>query len=313
MLNLSQVEVFLAILDAGGFKQAAVRLGYSQPTVSQQLRRLEKELGVQLIVRHRARPTVTAHGERFLPYARRLLETAQRVPRATQGDSLVVGASSNIGVYFLQRALRSFASTNPELLPTEVRIGSNPEIVEQIVAGQIDVAVLEWWAPKSGMLALPWRRERLVVIVAPDHPLAMRNSITTDVLLATPMLGGEPGTGTGTLLRNVLGDRAREMKVSQNLGSTEAVKRAVRSGLGVSLVLEGTVADEVQHGNLVAIPVEGVSLEKEFQIVLPEDTPPTARAWQLVNLLTGQGVRGQGRAAHAGGPPYSRPTHGSRC
>lgn len=285
-MNLSQVEVFLTILEAGGFNQAAQRLGCSQPTVSQQLRRLEEELGAQLIVRNRAHPALTAHGARFKPYARRLLHTAERARAAVKSNLLAIGASSNIGVYFLHKALRAFELEHPELPHPEVRIATNPEIIEQISGGQIDVAVLEWWVPAAGLIALPWKRERLVMIVCPSHPLAQRNEVSPDVLLSTPLLGGESGTGTGTLLRSVFGERANQMKVAQNLGSTEAVKQAVRSNLGVSLVLEGAVADEVRHGDLVAIPVSDAPLEKEFQIVLPEDTPASAAAWKFVKVLT---------------------------
>src|SRR5689334_19189819 len=124
-------------MDAGGFNQAAAKLGCSQPTVSQHLRRLEEELGVQLIVRNRANPTLTVHGNRFLSYARRLLHTAARAQRSLHSDRVAIGASSNIGTYYLQRALRAFELAHSELPRPEMRIASNPEVVEQVTSGQV--------------------------------------------------------------------------------------------------------------------------------------------------------------------------------
>jgi DNA-binding transcriptional LysR family regulator len=286
LLNLGQIRAFLAIVDAGGFREAATALGYAQPTVSQQMRKLEETLGATLIIRNRARCVPTPQGLRLLPYARSLVRTALRATEAIGARALQIGASSNIGIYLLPRHLRACfgdAADRGAAGSPNIVIGSNPETAERLVAGEIDLAVMEWWDNRAGFTALPWRSERLVVIVWPEHKWASRplRTINVDELLATPLLGGEPGSGTATLLRRVFGERSSGLRIAQNLGSTEAVK----AGLGVSLVLEGAIAEEVAFGSLVPIAVTGLALEKTLWIVLPDEAPDTAPARAFARAL----------------------------
>lgn len=282
-LNLGQVRAFLAVVDARGFHDAATALGCAQPTVSQLLRKLEEALGACLILRGHAESIPTAAGRRFVPIARSLLRAEQRAREAVTGGQLIVGASSNIGIYLLPQQLKRVRDMVGQ--PLEMRIGSNPETANRLETGEVDVAVMEWWDDRPGFKAMDWRRERLVVIVPPDHRWASRRAITVDDLLTTELLGGETGSGTGTLLRHVLGSRAADLRTGRNLGSTEAVKQAVKAGLGVSLVLAGAVTEEARHGSLVALDLEDVRLEKTLCIVVSTDVPRSAPARRFATSL----------------------------
>jgi len=102
------------------------------------------------------------------------------------------------------------------------------------------------------------------------------------------MIGGEPGTGTGRLLRSLFGAAEKELKVSYSMASTEGVKSAVRAGLGISVVLAASVTDEVAAGTLHALPVADCPIVKELQIVMPADSPPTGLATEFAEVLTTQ-------------------------
>lgn len=274
-LQLTQVRAFVEVIETGGFQEAARRLDCAQPTVTQLVRKLEAGLGVQLIVRNRRGAIATPAGKAFLPHARRLLHAEARAVASVGKYSLAIGASGNIGTYLMPALLKKFGSTRSDI-HTELTIGPNPEIAMRVETGEVDLAVMEWWDDRPGLKAELWRRERLVVIVPPDHAWARKKSIPKDLLLDTEMVGGETGSGTGRLLRRVFGARADGIRVSMNLGSTAAVKEAVKAGLGISLVFESSVHDEVRSGTLSAIQVAGDPLEKELFIITPEDVPPTA-------------------------------------
>ena len=99
------------------------------------------------------------------------------------------------------------------------------------------------------------------------------------------MIGGEPGTGTGTLLQRVFGKKASKLSISLTLGSTEAVKSAVREGLGISIVFSSAVSSEVRARELRALPIAGLQVTKDLYVILPEDTPPASPAKNFAEML----------------------------
>lgn len=246
--------------------------------MSQHLRKLEAILGARLVVRAAGGCTLTPEGADFLPYAESLLRLNERATGLFRERRIAIGASSNIGTYLLQPYIRSYLAHTGECQPVDVQIHRNPVIAQKLESGEIDVAAMEWWDDRPGCVARPWRREQLVVIVPPGHPWTTLSNLPPALLRGAPILGGEPGTGTGRLLADRFGAWADNIRVVRHLGSTEAVKQWVRAGLGVSLVLAGTVAQECREGWLHAIPIEGEPLCKEFYVVwrdsLHTDSPP---------------------------------------
>lgn len=260
MLNLGQIELFLAVVDAGSFHGAAQRVGVSQSTVSVALKRLEEELGSMLIVRRRDGCIPSRKGEIFLPFARELASLNSRAIARIKSDRTRIGASSNIGIYLLQPYIRRLVdqgNSQPDLV-----IAPNLEIAAKLDKREIDLALMEWWDGRPGYVAERWRTDRLVVIVGPSHAWTEKTSIDLETMFNEPFLAGEKGTGTATLLRQALGPSADRLRVSSELGSTEAVKRAVAAGLGVSIVLYGAVSEDLAAGRLHAVAVDGLVLEK---------------------------------------------------
>lgn len=286
MLDLVHVQSFVAVVETGSFHEAARRLGLAQPTVSQHLRKLEEMLQAALVVRSHVRCIATAKGETFLQHARRLLRAAELAQAAVRAPRLVVGAASNIGIYLLPRIVRDIQARLDNTFGLDLSIGSNPVITERLRTGEVDVGLTEWWSGLPGFEARIWRAEPLLVIVPAEHPWANRRAVRAADLVGAPLIGGEPGTGTGRILREMLGaELASQLHVVAELGSTEAVKQSVAAGLGVSIVLAGTVEEEVKAGSLRAVPLRGVALRKPLYIALPEGTPGSAPAMRFRDLL----------------------------
>lgn len=282
MLNLVHLRSFVALVEAGSFHGAAQALGVAQPTVTQHIQKLESEMGQALVRRGHGGCTATAAGEALLPLARSLLRLEARARTVLAERPLAVGASGNLGTYLLPPYIHAFGGTSVDL-----SIGTNTEVAARLADGEIDLAVMEWWDGRPGFAASVWRREKMVVIVPPDHPWAENDTIAKDRLLDAPLIGGEPGTGTGRLLAALFGADADRLRVMRQLGSTEAVKQAVRAGLGVSIVLEGSVEEEVRAGSLRALPLANADLVKDLYVALPDGQPPTAPGPRFAALLSG--------------------------
>jgi DNA-binding transcriptional LysR family regulator len=290
-LDLREVRAFLAVVDTGSFLAAARRLSLSQPTVSLQVRRMEVQLAAELLHRDRGGCRPTPAGLRLLPHARRLLAAGERAREALDADRMVLGASTNIGVYHLPDLLAGLAPASPPPR-IELRIAPHAALLDALADGLVDLALTEWWDGRPGFVAQPWHREPLVAIVPPGHPLARVKSVTLERLFAEPLIGGEPGTGTATLLRETFAHSAAMPPVRHAFGSTEGVKRAVAAGLGVSLVLHSSCREEVARGALHALRLRDGPLAKTFHVAHPEDDPPSGLAAALVAHL-----RQAGRAA----------------
>jgi DNA-binding transcriptional LysR family regulator len=280
MLNLLHARTFLAVLSERGFRAAARDLQLSPSTVVEHIKQLEEDLAALLLVRRRGVVEPTSQGAAFAPLARALLDTAERSRIMIAQTTLHIAASSNIGTYLLQSMLAAFQAADP--LAVDLWIGRNHDVAERLTNGSADVALMEWWSDRPGFCQHSWRREPLVVIVAPDHPWATRSAIEITELASQALLGGEPGTGTNTVLRRELGLLADNLTAVRGLGSTEAVKRAVRAGRGVSLVIAAAVTDEVRAGQLVALPLNGIELVKELKIISPIGLPQAAPAARFV-------------------------------
>lgn len=279
-LNIASVDANLAVIDSGGFRAAAAGLGVTQGAVSQQVRRLESDLGASLIQRDPAGCRPAPGTEAFLRYARTLVDVADRAERLFTDPELVVGAASNIGIYLLQPLLKAIADTHAGRYRIRQYLGTNRDVIDRLLLGDLDVALTEWWEQRPGFEATIWREEPLVVIVGPDHPWANRSTVSIDDLAGQIMLGGEPTSGTGTLLRNVLGPAAHRLPAAVNLGSTAAVKEAVHAGLGVSLVLHSAAEADERVGRLHTLTIDGAPLRKTLWLahraaLVPED--PAAR------------------------------------
>jgi len=266
MLNLTWINTLVTLFQHGSFKAAAESLGLAQPTVSQHIQKLEEQLGIALVQRGRGGCHPTAAAERLMPVAVSMLDLNERAMAAVRGEQWRVGASSNIGIYLLQPHVRSFLAEQRGTA-IDLVINNNPTIAQKLSQAEIDMAILEWWQPQDGFESRPWRNEPLVVIVPTDHPFACLPEITSAHLAGMALIGGESGTGTGRLLTDFFGRLDQVPRVSMQLGSTEAVKQAVRAGLGISLVLASTVTQEVKAGALCAIPLAGAGLSKKLMLV----------------------------------------------
>jgi DNA-binding transcriptional LysR family regulator len=287
MVNLIHIRSFITVCNYGTYRAAAKALGLSPSTVLDHVRQLEVAVAAPLLVRRTVGAVPTRQGERLLPLGRALLATAERARVVVSSDRLRLASASNIGVYLLQDPITAFESATG--INVDNWIGPNHDAVDRLERGEADLVALEWWDKRPGYDAIVWRCEELVVIVAPAHAWASRAAISVDELVSEPLFGGEPGSGTGRVLRDALGPVIDQLRISESLGSTEAVKRAVRAGRGASIVMRAAVLDELEQGHLVALRIADAELQKQLWLVTQADLPRSAPAVACVSAIMQRG------------------------
>lgn len=274
-MNFQHVKSFCTIVSEGSFSRAAERLHLTQPTISAQIQALEKTLRTRLFERSAQGISLTQAGKVFHPYALQILEVSDRAEQAMdqlQGlalGSLEIGASTVPGHYILPAALARFKQERPGV-DVRLFVSNSQEVRSGLREGRFELGMVGEKVRDERLAFEPILQERLVAVVRPGHPLAQRGSLTGDELLKQPIVMRELGSGTRSTLEQSLalaGIPADELQVFLELGSTEAVKMAVRQTDSLAVLSEWAVKDEERLGILHVLPVEGLNVTRDFYLV----------------------------------------------
>ena len=275
--DLVALELFVEAVELGSLSAAARRRRISQPSASESLRRLERRLGVTLMVRGPRGSRPTAEGDRLVARAREVLDALARfgaeagAVRATVRGQLRVAASYTNAEYVLPSCIAEFGGRHPDTA-VALTVANSDDVAAIVRTGRADLGFIEGPADLTGLSARRIGQDELAVVVAPAHAWARSGPVTVRVLAATPLLLREPASGTR---RTYEAAAARAgQRTAEPYGvmtSTEALKAAVRAGLGATVVSRLTVQDELAGGSLVEVPVAGIDLTRELAAIWPAD------------------------------------------
>lgn len=241
--DLWQLECFCAVARAGSFTKAAEHLGIAQPSLSEQIAKLEQGLGAALFERLNRRIELTPLGEAILGKAQALLEDAAALPehfeRAREGvhGPLRLGAIPTILPYFLPPILKQFMDRCPEV-DLHVREGTTSELVAQVLDGMIDVAILSLPAEGAGLVMKELFRDPLFLAVPEGHPLAKEEKVQLRRLSQERLLILKDGH---CLREETLAvcERARaRFRAQFEADQFLTIFELIRAGFGVSIVPE---------------------------------------------------------------------------
>lgn len=285
-MNRTQLTAFAAVAEAGGFTKGARNLMVSQPAVSLQVAELEIALKTKLFDRLPRGVRMTAAGELLLAYARRIASLEHEAESAvanllglTRGR-LIIGASLTIGSYLLPATLGRFRRKYPQI-ELVLEIANTQQIERMLLDDRLDLAFTEGLVPSDVLAAQVIREDRLVPIAPPRHPILKHKRITAAMLCREELILREPGSGTREVIEHALAKRKLTLKPLMSLGSAEAIKRAVQAGIGLSIVSELTIDNEVSAGTLVVVPVADLSIKRPLVLlrVPGKSDAPAAKAF----------------------------------
>ncbi len=249
----------IAVAETNSFTRAAERCLVVQSALSHQIARLERELGARLFERTSRRVRLTPAGAAFLPAARQCLDAADRAAAevaAAVGEvrgRLAVGLIPTVAAVDIPEALRDFRRRHPHVR-ISLRVGASEELVEKVEQGAIDIAFLglPTTARPRGVVAHELARDRLVAVVAPDHPLAGQRSTDLRTLSSEVFVDLPAGTAGRLQSDQAFAAAGLDRDVAFEVTSADYIARLVRPGLAVAMLpsayvpqLEGVTTIEV--------------------------------------------------------------------
>jgi DNA-binding transcriptional LysR family regulator len=267
-LTLAQLEVFAAIARGGSVRAAAGQIARSQSAASSALAELESALGVQLFDRVGRRLVLNENGRALLPRAVGLVEQAlatETLFRESHAAPLRLAASYTVGEYLLPDLIVQWKRLNPA---SQVRldISNTHTVLDAVASFAVDVGFIEGQHTHPDLLVRRWRTDELVVVASPAHPLAGER-VTLARLGRASWILREPGSGTRDATDRWLVTHLPQVDVGLELGSNEAVKRAVASGLGLGCLSRHAVGEALANGWLVELKTPLPEMRRTLAVV----------------------------------------------
>ena len=271
-MEIRQLRAFIAIAELGTFTAGAQRVHVTQAAISMQIRQLETELGARLFVRAPRHVMLTEAGEQLLQRARQILrdhdaaiDEIAELAGAERGRLRVGSASAMVTTDVLPKLLKEVRKQHARSEIT-VASGTSDTLVQQILAGEIDLAFVSLPVEARGINTERLSQDQLVAIASPRHKLAKQRTISAYTLAGENLILGERGGNTRRLIDQFFAQAGVNLKVSMELSRQAAIRRMVEEDMGVGIVPLQSVVDEVKKGRLVRWWIEGAQINWELGI-----------------------------------------------
>lgn len=273
-MDFDQLVTFLYVAELGNFSRAAEKVLRSQPAVSAQIRQLEEEYGARLFDRTKKSVTLTPAGELLLEYVQRLISVRQESLRAiadageeTRGI-LSIGANETTILYVLPEVLSRYHKQFPQVRISVYRNFSH-KVLQKVEDDEVELGVVTIPVRSTSLTVMPIYRDPLVWIAARDSSIARKDSVTLQELAQEELILHKMGS-----LRRLMDKQLRpfrpQLRVTMELTSAEIVKKFVAAGLGVSMISESFVQEEIREGKLRILKTDSELMYRELGLVYHE-------------------------------------------
>jgi DNA-binding transcriptional LysR family regulator len=270
-MDINQLEVFLGVAQEKSFSRAAETLNRTQPAVSQAIRRLEAELGEPLFDRSSKDGTLTAAGKVLFDFAQQMMNlrlhahTAIRELRDLHRGKLSLSANEYT-VMGLLPLLPVFRARHPHI-KIEVKRSLASRIPSEILGRDVEVGVVTFKPTDASISSIPVTMDELVLIVAPDHPLAARTTVSVRELGAETFIAHNVASPYRERVVKTFEKHRTPLNISMEMPTLEAIKRMVENKMGVALVPKLTAQTEMARGQLAGVSVKEMRLERRLHLI----------------------------------------------
>ncbi len=301
-MDLHKLAVFCKVIELKSFTRAAEAMLLSQPTISEHIRSLEQETGQRLINRLGREIRISEAGNILYGYAGKMLRLQQEALAAlghysgTLAGRMAIGAGTIPGAYILPEKIGAFKKSHPDITIT-LRISGSRTIANELLSGELEMGILgAQWRENS----LSWQEifsDELVLTVAADHPWAGQPRITLAQLAEEPFIMRDHSSGTRRAVAQILerhGLNPARLNVVAEMGTTEAVRQSVKASIGVSILSSQAVREDIEHGSLAAVAIDGIRMIRPFYMVTRKNQALSPLCTAFIQTLTAASDRSPG-------------------
>lgn len=275
-MDTRHLKIFATVYKTRSFTKAAQTLFTSQPTISEHMRNLESKLGCKLFDRLGRSIMPTPEADLLFPKAIEILdemnkieETLASVANSVSGE-LLIGASTIPGAYILPAFAASFKNRYPDI-SFQINIRDSATIVKRVVNNELYLGVVGARINNGKVNYVRFGSDELVLAAEPSYDI--EEEISPSKLYELDFLLREQGSGTRKSIEDILAKlevNTNRLKIRATLGSSTAIKEAIKAGLGVSILSRVAIRDELEFGLLKEIKIKGMEMNRSFYIVMPK-------------------------------------------
>lgn len=282
-MNYTHLKSFVEVARAGSFTAAANRLHLTQPCITLHVKELEADLGLKLFVRQGRRVAMTEGARTVLVYAEAIFNVSdhlrEEVERLSSHRSgrVSIGSGVFFAEHYLPEILASFRKQYPAV---ELRLETmqTRALMPKLQSFDYDFAFLGDVEAHPRLEIVDLAHDEVIVIVAPDHPLSSRTTVTVDELTAWPLIAYPDGSETQVIVNDLFKAQRVRPSTVLVLATSEGLKRAVEAGIGFALIPRKPALRELKEGSLKSLKIRGMSLRRRYTLVSHRDSPLSVSA-----------------------------------
>jgi len=260
-MQIDSLKVFCDLVETESFTKAAQINHVTQSAVSQQMSNLERLFKSLLIERSKKHFRLTREGQVLYDYSKQILQTYAELDSRLQelkdiiSGTIRVATIYSIGLHDLPPYIKKFMQSYPTV-NVHVEYRQANEVYEDVVSNVVDLGLIAYPIKDAKLEIVPLRKEPLVLICHPQHPFTKHKSIRLKALAGQKIISFEPDTPTRKALDKILRSHGVDVRHVMEFDNVETVKRAVEIDAGISIVPQGTIAQELQKRTLAAVAIE---------------------------------------------------------
>jgi DNA-binding transcriptional LysR family regulator len=305
MLNLNQLRAFYQAAKSKNLSIAAENLFVSQPAVTAQVKLFEESCGLKLFKKKGRNLHLTDEGKTLYNFARKIFEYEKKIEDAVEQmkelkqGTLRLGSARTYARYFMPFLLTGFRNAYPNI-KIHLDEGSSLDMIASLGDLKNEVVIVAKAEENPDIAFIPFSREEVVLLLAPDHRFAPEKTVDFEQLAQEPIIMKDEGSGTRRLIDELFAQNNCTPNVLMETGDAEIIKLLVRHGEGISFLVREAVAMELKEGQLATVPLKDQKIFLDVSIAYLKNQPlsPPAQAFlkSMENLGTKQ-MRFQGMGA----------------